>query len=547
MITPVVDVPERFNAAAFFADRHLAEGRGSRTVFRYRGRAVTYAELAERVNRFGNALRDLGVEIENRVLLILPDCPEFAEVFWGAIKIGAVPVPVNPWLKGADYAFLLEDSRAKAVVAAGEAAAQIAPVRDQCRSLRHVIVVGDPFPNALGYEDLLARASASLEPADTSRDDVALWGYTSGSTGKPKAAVHLQQDLLQAADLVGRQIFGITHDDLIFSASKLFFVYGLGNSLYFPARVGAASILVPERIEPERAFEVIAAERPTVFFTVATLYARMLQVEGAERRFDLSSLRLCVSSGEALPTAVFHAWKSRFGHELLDVVGSTEALHDFIANRAGEVRPGSSGKVIPGFEARLVDDCGNPVLEGNVGHLLIKAPTAAPYYWKRPVQTRATMLGEWLRTGDMFYQDSDGYFYFCGRSDDMLKVGGMWVSPIEVEGAILEHPAVVEAGVIGRPDDDGLTKPHAFIVLKAGVTPSDALAAEIREFVRKRLAGYKAPRWVGFVPDLPKTATGKVQRFRLRSEGGSAPLPTPPPSNRLRGQSPRSNSPREGR
>ncbi|MEK6666097.1 MAG: benzoate-CoA ligase family protein [candidate division NC10 bacterium] len=547
MITPVVDVPERFNAAAFFADRHLAEGRGSRTVFRYRGRAVTYAELAERVNRFGNALRDLGVEIENRVLLILPDCPEFAEVFWGAIKIGAVPVPVNPWLKSADYAFLLEDSRAKAVVAAAEAAAQVAPVRDQCRSLRHVIVVGDPFPNALGYEDLLARASASLEPADTSRDDVALWGYTSGSTGKPKAAVHLQQDLLQAADLVGRQIFGITHDDLIFSASKLFFVYGLGNSLYFPARVGAASILVPERIEAERAFEVIAAERPTVFFTVATLYARMLQVEGAERRFDLSSLRLCVSSGEALPAAVFHAWKSRFGHELLDVVGSTEALHDFIANRPGEVRPGSSGKAIPGFEARLVDDRGNPVLEGNVGHLLIKAPTAAPYYWKRPVQTRATMLGEWLRTGDMFYQDSDGYFYFCGRSDDMLKVGGMWVSPIEVEGAILEHPAVVEAGVIGRPDDDGLTKPHAFIVLKAGVTPSDALAAEIREFVRKRLAGYKAPRWVGFVPDLPKTATGKVQRFRLRSEGGSAPLPTPPPSNRLRGQSPRSNTPREGR
>jgi len=514
----VVEVPERFNAAAFFADRHLAEGRGGRTVFRYRGRTVTYAQLAERVNRFGNALKDLGVEIENRVLLILPDCPEFAEAFWGAIKIGAVPVPVNPWLKGVDYAFLLDDSRAKAVVAAAEAAAQIAAVRDQCRSLRHLIVVGDRAPNALAYEDLLARASASLEPADTSRDDVALWGYTSGSTGKPKAAVHLQQDLLQAADLVGRQIFGITHDDLIFSASKLFFVYGLGNSLYFPARVGASSVLVPERIEPERAFEVIAAERPTVFFTVATLYARMLQVEGAERRFDLSSLRLCVSSGEALPAAVFHAWKSRFGHELLDVVGSTEALHDFIANRPGEVRPGSSGKAIPGFEARLVDDRGNPVLEGNVGHLLIKAPTAAPYYWKRPVQTRATMLGEWLRTGDMFYQDSDGYFYFCGRSDDMLKVGGMWVSPIEVEGAVLEHPAVVEAGVVGRADDDGLTKPHAFIVLKAGVAPSDALAAEIREFVRKRLAGYKAPRWVGFVPDLPKTATGKVQRFRLRAK-----------------------------
>ncbi len=532
-MTAAVHVPERFNAAAFFVDRHLAEGRGGRPVFHYRGRRITYSELAERVNRFGNALLDLGVEIENRVLLILPDCPEFAEAFWGAIKIGAVPVPVNPWLKGGDYAFLLEDSRAKVVVAAGDAAAEVVPLRDQCRSLRHVVVVGNRPANTLDYEELLARASASLEPAGTTRDDVALWGYTSGSTGKPKAAVHLQQDLLCAADLVACQIFGMGPDDLIFSASKLFFVYGLGNSLYFPARVGAASVLVPERIEPERAFEVIAAERPTVFFTVATLYARMLQVEGAERRYDLSSLRLCVSSGEALPTAVFHAWKSRFGHELLDVVGSTEALHDFIANRPGEVRPGSSGKVIPGFEARLVDDRGNPVMEGNVGHLLIKAPTAAPYYWRRPAQTRATMLGEWLRTGDMFYQDSDGYFYFCGRSDDMLKVGGMWVSPIEVEGAILEHPAVLEAGVIGSPDDDGLTKPHAFVVLKPGLAASDELAREIREFVRKRLAGYKAPRWVEFVPDLPKTATEKVQRFRLRSEGGSAPLPTPPPSNRL--------------
>jgi benzoate-CoA ligase len=514
----VVEVPERFNAAAFFVDRHLAEGRGSRAVFRYRGRRVTYADLAERINRFGNALLELGVEIENRVLLLLPDCPEFAEAFWGAIKIGAVAVPVNPWLTGTDYAFLFQDSRAKVVVAGAEAAGQVIPLLGQCRSLRHVLVVGDSPTGALGYDDLLARASASLEPADTSREDVALWGYTSGSTGKPKAAIHLQQDFLYAADLVGGQIFGIGSDDLIFSASKLFFVYGLGNSLYFPARAGAASILVPERIEAERAFEVIAAERPTVFFTVATLYARMLQVEGAERRYDLSSLRLCVSSGEALPTAVFHAWKSRFGHELLDVVGSTEALHDFIANRPGEVRPGSSGRVIPGFEARLVDDRGNPVMQGNVGHLLIKAPTAAPYYWRRPAQTRATMLGEWLRTGDMFYEDSDGYYYFCGRSDDMLKVGGMWVSPIEVEGAIVEHPAVVEAGVIGRPDDDGLTKSHAFVVLKPGSAPSDQLAQEIREFVRKRLAGYKAPRWVDFVPDLPKTATGKVQRFRLRSK-----------------------------
>lgn len=514
-----------FNAAAFFVDRHLAEGRGDRTVFRYQGRRISYAELAERVNRFGNALGELGVEIENRVLLILPDCPEFAEVFWGAIKIGAVPVPVNPWLKGPDYAFLLEDSRAKVAVVGAEAAGQIIPLRDQCRFLRHIVVTGRSERGIEAYEELLARGGPSLEPAETTREDVALWGYTSGSTGKPKATIHLHGDLVHAADLVGNQIFGIAHDDLTFSASKLFFAYGLGNSLYFPARVGAASVLVPERIDPESAFEMIAKERPTVFFAVATLYARMLQVEDAERRYDLSSLRLCVSSGEALPPAVFYAWKSRFGHELLDVVGSTEALHDFIANRPGQIRPGSSGKVIPGFEAKLVDDHGSPVMPGNVGHLLIKAPTAALYYWKRRAQTRATMLGEWLRTGDMFYEDTDGYFYFCGRSDDMLKVGGMWVSPVEVEGVMLEHPAVLEVGVIGRLDADGLTKPHAFVVLKPDHAPSDRLAGEIREFVKNRLSDYKAPRWVEFVSDLPKTPTGKIQRFRLRS-GALKELPT---------------------
>jgi benzoate-CoA ligase len=515
---PIIDVPERFNAAAFFVDRHLAEGRGARTIFRYRGRNVTYAELAVRVNRAGRMLQSLSVEMEDRVLLALPDSPEFAEVFWGAIKIGAVAVPVSPWLRGPEYAFLLEDSRAKVAVVDAEAARELTRVRDQSRVLRHVVVVGRPGRGMKAYERLLARAEPGLEPAETTRDDVALWGYTSGSTGKPKAAVHLQHDLVHAADLVGIQIFGIGPDDLIFSASKMFFAFGLGNSLYFPARVGAASILVPDRIDAEGVFEIIAAERPSVFFAVATLYGRMLEVRDAERRYDLSSLRLSVSSGEALPPAIFHAWKSRFNQELVDVVGSTEALHDFIANRPGEVRPGSCGKVIPGFEARLVDDAGNPAPPGAVGHLLIKGETTAPYYWNRHAETKLTMLGEWLRTGDVLYQDPDGYFYFCGRSDDMLKVAGMWVSPSEVEGCLMEHRAVLEAGVVGRQDADGLVKPCAFVVLKYGQVPSEALKAELREHVRERLAGYKVPKWVEFVPDLPKTSTGKIQRFRLRQE-----------------------------
>jgi benzoate-CoA ligase family protein len=513
-MTAAIDVPERFNAATHFVDRHLAEGRGARTAFRFRGRAVSYGEVAQRANRLGNALLARRVQMEQRVLLALPDRPEFAEAFWGAMKIGAVPVPVGDALPADELAFMLEDSRARAVIASEAAAAEILKGQGRHPALQTLIVVDGR--GELEYERLLGRASPEQAPADTSRDDVALWLYTSGSTGRPKAAVHLHHDLVYAAELVGRGIFGIGPDDVVFSASKLHFAFGLGNSLYFPALVGAASVLVPERLDALRILELIQAERPTVLFAVATIYRRLLQVAEAERRFDCSSLRLCVSSGEVLPAALFHAWQARFGLELLDVVGSTEALHDFIANRPGAARAGSSGQVIPGFEARLVDDQGRPVAPGMVGQLLIKGDSTSPGYWNRHERTRATMLGEWLRTGDMFYQDTDGYFFFCGRTDDMLKVGGMWVAPAEVEAALGEHPAIAEVAVIGRGDADGLTKPHAFCVLRDGMTGSDALAAELREGVRRRLGGYKSPRWVDFVPELPRTATGKIQRFALR-------------------------------
>ena len=507
--------PECFNAAEFFVDRHVAEGRGSRIVFRSAGAVTTYGDFAERVSRAGHALAGLGIEIENRVVLVLDDTPGFAATFWGALKLGAVAVPLNTVMSPDEYAFILEDSRAKVAVVEDALRPRLEGLRDRCPWLRAVVGVAQ-------LEALMARAPASLAAAPTVREDMAYWGYTSGSTGRPKAAVHSHKDFLAAADLVGVGVFGLRPDDLVFSASKMYFAFGLGNSLYFPARVGAASVLVPERLTAERAFEIIAAERPTVFFAVATLYARMLDVPDAERRFDLSSLRLCVSSGEALPTAVFDAWGARFGQELVDVVGSTEALHDFIANRPGAVRRGSSGQVVPGFEARLVDDAGQPVPLGTVGQLLIKGETLAPYYWNRLERTRATMLGEWVRTGDMFRQDTDGYLYFAGRSDDMLKVSGMWVSPAEIEGLLVEHPAVVEAGVVGVPGADGLIHPHAAVVLKAGQSPasateSEALAAELRGWVKGRAAGYKVPRTIEFVDDLPKTATGKVQRFRLRS------------------------------
>jgi benzoate-CoA ligase len=514
----VGSVPEHFNAAAFFVDRHVAEGRGSRAAFRFDGRAITYAELAAAVDRCGNALAALGVEIEHRVLIVLNDTPAFAASFWGAIKLGAVAVPVNTLLSPAEFEFLLNDSRARVAVVEESVAGRLLAVRHRCPWLRAVVVVGNRgLPGTHDFDELLAAAKPALEPARAFAEDVCYWGYTSGSTGASKAAVHSHRDFVAAADLVGVGVFGLDADDLVFSASKMFFAFGLGNSLYFPARVGAASVLVPERIDAERAFEVIAGERPTVFFTVPTLYARMLAVDDAERRWDLSSLRYCVSSGEALPAAIFDAWAERFGLELVEVVGSTETLHDFIANTPGAARRGAAGRVVPGFEARLVDDAGSPVPDGTIGHLLIKGPTTSPYYWNRRERTRATMQGEWLRTGDVFSRDADGFFTFAGRADDVFKVAGMWVSPAEIEATLLEHPGVLEAGVVGVADADGLTRPHAVVVLKGGWTASPDLAATLADFVRRRAGGHRAPATVAFADDLPRTATGKIQRFRLRT------------------------------
>jgi benzoate-CoA ligase family protein len=510
--------PERFNAATFFVDRHVVEGRGGRTAFRAGGRAVSYREVAEQVAHAAGALSAAGLDAEQRALLVLHDSPAFAAAFWGAAKLGAVAVPVNTLMSAAEYAFLLEDSRARVAVVEAEVAPRVLASRERSPWLRAVLVRGAAGAVA-GGRDLdaaLAAAKPVAQAAPTSAEDVVYWGYTSGSTGPPKAAVHAHQALVAAAERVGVGVFGLGPDDLVFSASKLSFAFGLGNALYFPARVGAASVLLDERVTPERAFEVITAERPTLFFAVPTLYARMLQVPEAERRFDLSSLRYGVASGEALPPAIFDAWADRFGLELVEVVGSTEALHDFIANRPGEARRGAAGRLVEGFEARLVDDEGRPVPEGAAGHLLIKGESTALGYWNRRERTRRTMLGEWLRTGDVFRRDAEGWFYFEGRADDMLKVGGQWVSPAEVEAHLVAHAAVLEAGVVGQADPQGLTAPRACVVLKAGVAGTPALAEELRAFVRSRAAGYKVPAVVEFVADLPRTATGKVQRFRLR-------------------------------
>jgi benzoate-CoA ligase family protein len=508
-----VELPEIYNAATTFVDANILQGRGRRTAIYYADRQFTYQEVFEKVNRTGNVLRELGIEIEHRVLLVLPDSPEFAFSFFGAIKIGAVPIPTNPWMSFKDYEYLINDSRARAIILHESILPEMEKIWDQTRFLKHVIVVGKPRGRALSYEALISKASDKLEAEATNRDDIAFWGYTSGSTGIPKGAVHLQHDMITITDLFAKPVLGMNETDLCFSASKLFFAYGLGNSLYFPFRVGASTVLWPERPDPEKILQVIDQYHPTYFFSVPTLYARLLRVE---KKYDLSSLKICLSSGEPLPPAIFHQWKDRFGHEILDVVGSTEATHDFLANRPGRAKPGSSGEVTPAFEAKIVDDEGREVSVGEVGNLLVNGDANAPYYWNKHEQSKRVMLGEWLKTGDMYYRDGEGYYWYCGRSDDMLKVGGLWVSPIEIENSLMEHPAVLEAAVIGDQDADGLIKPKAYVVLKSEFKPEDELRSELQAHVKNKLAPYKYPRWIEFVHELPKTVTGKIQRFRLR-------------------------------
>ena len=510
-----LELPGIYNAATTFVDDNIAQGRGERTAIFYQDQKFTYQEVFEKVNRTGNALKELGLEIENRVLLALPDSPEFAFSFFGAIKIGAVPIPTNPWMAAKDYEYLLNDSRARAIILHESVLPEIEKVLDRTPYLKQVIVVGKATGKVLSYDSLISKASAKLEAEATNKDDVCFWAYTSGSTGAPKGAVHLQHDMITISDLFVKPVLGMNEADLCFSASKMFFSYGLGNSLYFPFRFGASTILWPEKPDPEKILQVIEKYRPTFFFSVPTLFARFLRVE---KKYDLTSLRICLSSGEPLPPAIFHQWKERTGLELLDVVGSTEATHDFLANRPGKAKAGSSGEVTPAFEAKIVDEEGRELPVGEVGNLMVKGDANAPYYWNKHEQTKKMMQGEWLKTGDTYYCDAEGYYWYCGRSDDMFKVGGLWVSPIEIENTLMEHPAVLEAAVIGGQDADGLLKPKAYVLLKSEFTASAQLQTELQSHVKSKLVPYKYPRWVEFVDDLPKTVTGKIQRFRLRSQ-----------------------------
>ena len=532
-------IPERFNAAAHFVDRNVAEGRGGRVAIECGDERVTYDDLLRNVNRAGSALRNLGVRTEERVLLLMLDGPAFAYCFFGAIKIGAVPVPLNTLWKPADYAHVLQDSRAATIVVSPELLPSLEAIPPGDRGgLRHVVTSVDA---------LLADGTPDLDADDTHRDAPAFWLYSSGSTGAPKGCVHLQHDMAICAELFGKGVLGIRPADRTFSVAKLFFAYGLGNALYFPLSVGATTILWPGPPTPQNVYKVIETHGPTLFYSVPTGYAMMLAHDGSpkgspsggnsdreasaerERRdFDLSSVRLAVSAGEALPAALYERFKQRFGVDIIDGIGSTETLHMFISNRPGAIRPGASGLIVPGYEARLIGDDGSAVADGDIGNLWISGDSVCAGYWNKHEKTKDTIEGRWIRTGDKYTQDADGYFWYAGRSDDMLKVGGQWVSPAEVESALVAHPAVLECGVVGREDPDALVKPMAFVVLRdsaagaGGAGDQAELARELQQFVRERLADYKRPRWVAFVPELPKTATGKIQRFRLRKIAGES-------------------------
>ena len=519
--SPLVEVPETFNVADYLVDRHVREGRGARSAILCGDESITYAQVAERSNRVANALEAIGLRREERIMLLLLDTPAFVYSFFGAQKLGAVPIPTNTLLKSQDYRYMLNDSRARMVIVSEPLLPQLAAIpRRELPYLEHIIVDGQADGGTSGFEQLLT-AAPTFEIAVTSKDDAAFWLYSSGTTGFPKGAVHLHHDIVHTVVCYAQGILGMTAADRTFSVAKLFFAYGLGNALTFPFAIGATTILWPGPPTAPNVYAQIERFKPSLFFSVPTNYGQLLahRREGAD--FDLSSVRLAVSAGEALPKALYDRFRQRFGVEILDGIGSTEILHIFISNRPTRARPGSAGELVPGYEARIVDDAGIDVADGTVGNLLIKGDSTCAYYWNKHERSKDTIQGQWIRTGDKFYRDPDGFYWYAGRADDMLKVGGIWVSPVEIENTLVEHPAVQEAGVIGRRDADTLEKPMAYVVLAKDYVPSAELAKELQDFVRSKIAEYKRPRWIEFTEALPKTATGKTQRFKLRASANS--------------------------
>ncbi len=508
--------------ADYFLYHNLEEGRENKVCLYFEDQKWTYGEVARLSNQTGNALRDLGAEIEDRVLLVLPDCPEFVWTWFGAARIGAVITMVNPLLPVSDYEYYLDYTRAKVAIVHQSALATFAQAAANARYLRAVLVVGADFetPQIKGvsfirFREAVDAALDECSPADTRRDDIAIWLFTSGSTGHPKGAVHLQHDLPFNTEVFAKATMGVSADDLTVSVPKLFFGYATGTNLLFPFAAGGATALFAERSTAEKMFEVIKRYRPTILTTVPTMINSMLNVPDVSAD-DLASLRFCYSAGEALPKELYERWMSTFGIDICDGIGSAEMFHIYITNRPGDIKPGSLGRIVNGYEARIVDAEGKTVDTGEMGTLRIKGDSAALCYWNAHEKSKETFAGDWCTTGDQFHVDEEGYYWYHGRTDDMLKVSGVFVAPAEIENCLLQHEAVLECAVVGY-ESGGLVKPKAFVVLREGFEAGDQMAEGIKQFVKDHIAIYKYPRWVEFVDSLPKNDRGKIDRKKLKA------------------------------
>ncbi len=519
-------IPRDYNFAADVLQRNLDAGRANNPAYVDARGTTTYGQLADRVARFGAALRGLGIKREERVLMAMLDTIDWPTAFLGCLKAGIVAVPVNTLLTEDDYRFMLADSRAKCLLVSEALFPKFEKLIKQSPDLEHVIVSGDNPQNldAKGYrlfEDLIGADEPESFTAPTTADDIAFWLYTSGSTGKPKGAVHVHASLKLAADLYGTPVAGIKESDMVYSVAKLFFAYGLGNAMTFSLSVGATTVLLADRPTPDGVAALLRKHPITVFYAVPTFYAAFLNSPNAPQKSELK-IRRCISAGEALPEEIARKWHERYGVEISDGLGTTEMLHIYLSNRPGATKYGTTGKAVPGYDIKLIGEDGNAVKQGEMGELYVRGPTAAVMYWNNREKSRSTFQGEWTRSGDKYIEDAEGYYICCGRQDDMLKVSGMYVSPFEVEAALSSHPDVLEAAVVGWNDEQKLIKPKAFVVLKQPDKANDALIRTLQEHVKQKLAPYKYPRWIEFRKELPKTATGKIQRFKLRAEGPGA-------------------------
>jgi 4-hydroxybenzoate-CoA ligase len=516
-----------YNAVTDFVDANVTRGLGDKRAFSDGARALTYGELQDATCRCADAWRR-GLELrpEARVALIMLDTVDLPIAFWGSIRAGVVCIPLNTLLSAEQYAYMLEDSRAEVLVVSAALAKTVAPIVGKLPCLRTVVIAGGSEHDKAQFEarevylfdDLLHHGACDRFVAPTLSDEVAFWLYSSGSTGVPKGTRHVHISLIATARLYGQGVLGIRQDDVVYSAAKLFFAYGLGNAMSFPMSVGASTALLPGRPTPDAVIELMRREQPTIFYGVPTLYAAMLMRDDLPRGAGSDRLRVCVSAGEALPEHLGTQWRERVGADILDGIGSTEMLHIFVSNRPDDIRYGTSGTPVPGYDAKILDEAGREVGTDEVGELVVRGPSAAEGYWNQRAKSRRTFVGEWTYTGDKYMRDAQGYYRYCGRTDDMFKVSGNWLSPFEVEAALVSHEAVLEAAVIGKADQDGLIKPKAFIVLKQGYAADPVLFEALKEHVKAKAGPWKYPRWIDVRSDLPKTATGKIQRFVLRQQ-----------------------------